>query len=265
VAYDVEVRLDTKQHLLHGQERLWYWNNSPDTLSFVWVHLYPNAYRDRSTVFGQELEQMQQYGFSFAAPKDRGYIDVQRVAAGGVEAGHEVQETEMKVNLPRALAPGDSVLLEFEFVVRIPAFFSRLGHKGKHYVVSQWYPKMVVYDAVGWHPDQYRMGEFYGEFGTFDVHITLPEKYVVAATGMPVASAMRKTLALPLVGKAKKAIGSHAGGRSGVPKWSARPRSPTIARYAPAPNTARSTCGSPSLRHETLKSCGYGGNLKLPG
>jgi hypothetical protein len=197
VAYGIKARLDTKQHFLFGEEGLWYWNNSPDTLEFVWIHLYPNAYRDRNTVFARELERQQSYGFSFAAARDRGYIDVRTLAvngevvraeakSGGTDEQYvgQTDETEIKVRLPQTLPPGDSVRLEFEFEVKIPAFFSRLGHKGRQYVVSQWYPKMVVYDQQGWHPDGYHaIGEFYGEFGTFDVAITLPSEMVVGATG----------------------------------------------------------------------------------
>jgi len=227
VAYDIKVRLDTRLSLLHGQERLWYWNNSPDTLDFVWIHLYPNAYRNRNTVFGRELEREQQYDFSFAWKNDLGHIEIHDLRVDGetTESGleDEATATELKVNLPQALVPGDSVLLELGFDVKIPAFFSRMGHKGKHYVISQWYPKMVVYDqkapeenpkseirnpnpdlgfgasssefpASGqWHPDGYHaIGEFYGEFGTFDVAITLPSEMVVGATGSIVREEGRK-------------------------------------------------------------------------
>jgi hypothetical protein len=60
-----------------------------------------------------------------------------------------------------------------------------MGHRSDHYEITQWYPKMVVYDDVGWHPDGYHLlGEFYGEYGTFDVWITLPDEMVVGATGV---------------------------------------------------------------------------------
>jgi hypothetical protein len=201
VAYDIKVRLDTRLSVLHGQERLWYWNNSPDTLDFVWIHLYPNAYRNRNTVFGRELEREQSYDFSFAAAKDRGWLKVTRI---GFPLGdpdypllepdyaevnvhrtpYPYEKTEFQVYLWKPLAPGDSTCLEIEFEVKIPAFFSRMGHNGQHYVISQWFPKMVVYDGQGWHPDDYHaIGEFYGEFGTFDVAITVPSEMVVGATG----------------------------------------------------------------------------------
>jgi hypothetical protein len=217
VRYDIRVRLDTRKHFLSGTERLWYRNNSPDTLRFVWIHLYPNAYRDRNTEFGRELERMKDYKFSFAPVEDRGYIEIRELAVGGrngelAHPRYEIRETEMKVELPLALSPGDTAAFDVGFDVKIPAFFSRLGHAGKQYVISQWYPKMVVYDprppgdAMGtplrvvspcsvpsppnngakgeWHPDGYHaIGEFYGEFGTYDVTITLPAEMVVGATG----------------------------------------------------------------------------------
>jgi len=68
--------------------------------------------------------------------------------------------------------------------VKLPIVFSRLGHSGKHYEITQWYPKPAVYDVDGWHPMPYlNMGEFYSEFGTFDVKITLPQEYRIMATG----------------------------------------------------------------------------------
>jgi hypothetical protein len=192
VRYDIRVKLDTKASELVGTERLWYRNNSPDTLDSVWVHLYPNAYRSRGTTFGRELEEMRQYNFSFAQQKDRGGIDVTSlvVRSGGESLRSDAQvlvgsdSTEVMVALPHPLLPWDTAVLDFEFRVKVPAFFSRLGHKGKHYVISQWYPKMVVYDEKGWHPDGYHaIGEFYGEFGAFDVEVTVPAEMVVGATG----------------------------------------------------------------------------------
>ncbi|MDZ7318451.1 MAG: M1 family metallopeptidase, partial [candidate division KSB1 bacterium] len=75
-----------------------------------------------------------------------------------------------------------------KFQVKIPYIFSRFGHIGHHYECTQWYPKIVVYDRKGWHPDGYHLiGEFYGDFGTFDVSITVPQNMTVAATGDLVA------------------------------------------------------------------------------
>ena len=186
MAYRIEVVLDTAGHTLSGSERLVYRNNSPDTLKEIWFHLYPNAYRDRNSVWAKELEKMKNFEFSWSGKKDRGYVDVRSFTIDGRAARYEVNDTRMKAVIDKSLLPGDSLVADFDFFVKVPRFFSsgRLGHKGRHYEIVQWYPKVCVYDQSGWHPDYYHaVGEFYGEFGSFDVEITLPQECVVGATG----------------------------------------------------------------------------------
>ena len=90
-----------------------------------------------------------------------------------------------KVLLNTLLGPGDTIVITTPFHVKIPkGVTSRLGHIGESYQISQWYPKPAVYDKSGWHQMPYLdQGEFYSEFGSFDVSITLPENYSVGATG----------------------------------------------------------------------------------
>ena len=89
------------------------------------------------------------------------------------------------LKLPQPLAPGARITIATPFVLRIPASFSRLGHVGTSYQMTQWYPKPAVYDNRGWHAMPYLdQGEFFSEFGAFDVSITLPDNYVVGATGV---------------------------------------------------------------------------------
>ena len=79
--------------------------------------------------------------------------------------------------------PGRRQPLKHLFLL-IAKNISRLGHTGKHHEITQWYPKPAVYDKDGWHPTLYlNMGEFYSEFGSFDVTISLPKEYRVMATG----------------------------------------------------------------------------------
>jgi hypothetical protein len=90
----------------------------------------------------------------------------------------------MKLVLPSPVAPGNKIIITTPFHVKLPYNFSRGGHNGESYQATQWYPKPAVYDKKGWHPIPYLdQGEFYSEFGNFDVSITLPKNYVVAATG----------------------------------------------------------------------------------
>ncbi|HEY2923827.1 MAG TPA: M1 family metallopeptidase [Candidatus Eisenbacteria bacterium] len=112
-------------------------------------------------------------------------MTIDSVTAGGVPAAIVVDETVARVDLPRALAPRDSVTLRLRFEVQIPKVFARFGHDGDAYSIAQWYPKVALYDDLGWHPDPYHyLAEFYGDYGTFDVAITLPDRFWVGATGV---------------------------------------------------------------------------------
>lgn len=186
VAYDIDVTLDTSAHWLHGTERLAYWNNSPDTLWSVWFHLYPNAYKDLGTALAAEAEAFHDYRSRRLAERDRGFIEIGSIRAGGaalvLRPGADI--TSACCDLPAPLAPGDSLAFDIDFGVKLPVIVSRLGHRGTHYEISQWYPKIAVYDASGWHPDGYHYtGEFYGEYGAFSVGITAPRGMVIGATG----------------------------------------------------------------------------------
>ncbi len=87
-----------------------------------------------------------------------------------------------ELNTP--LHPGDSIEIYTKWEVKIPGCFSRFCHIDQNYYVTQWFPKIPVYDKKGWHSYPYlTMGEFYYEFGDYNVDISLPENYVVGATG----------------------------------------------------------------------------------
>ncbi len=164
-----------------------YKNNSPDTLRFIWFHLWPNAYKNTETAFAKQRERFLNTSFIFSEEKKRGYIDSLNFTIDGIKAEWDYHKDWIdvaKVQLPKSLPPGDNITIETPFFVKLPKVFSRLGHTGKHYEITQWYPKPAVYDHKGWHPMPYLdMGEFYSEFGSFDVKITLPEKYRIMATG----------------------------------------------------------------------------------
>jgi len=187
VAYDIDVTLDDSLHTLTAYEKLTYTNNSLDELEFIWFHLWPNAYKNNETAFAKQKFDQGSTRFHFADKEDMGYIDSLDFKVNGESVDLEYHPEWIdvaKIHLINPLMPGESILIETPFYVKIPVVFSRLGHTGKHYEITQWYPKPAVYDNDGWHPMPYLdMGEFYSEFGTFDVKITLPEKYRIMATG----------------------------------------------------------------------------------
>ena len=187
VKYEIDVTLNDTAHTLSGYEKMEYVNNSPDTLEFIWFHLWPNAYKNDSTAFAKQQIKSGSRRFANSDEEDRGFIDSLDFLVDGIKATWETHTDWIdvaKIMLPTHLLPGKSVIIETPFFIKLPLVFSRLGHSGKHYEITQWYPKPAVYDHKGWHPMPYlNMGEFYSEFGIFDVKITLPKDYRLMATG----------------------------------------------------------------------------------
>lgn len=185
--YLIDVSLNDTQHTLDGFLKLTYENHSPDTLHFIWFHLWPNAYKNDKTAFSEQMLENGKTNFYFSNKEQRGYINQLdfRVANRPCKTEDHPQYIDVvKVFLPTPLAPGAQTEISTPFHVQLPENFSRGGHKGQSYQITQWYPKPAVYDAKGWHPMPYLdQGEFYSEFGNFDVRISLPENYAVAAPG----------------------------------------------------------------------------------
>ncbi|MBA2501021.1 MAG: M1 family metallopeptidase [Chitinophagaceae bacterium] len=188
VNHDIDVSLNTEEHTLDGFERIVYTNHSPDTLHFIWFHIWPNAFKNDRTAFSEQLLKNGNTAFYFSAKEDKGYINRLEFKINDITAqteDHPEHIDIIKVMLPVPLLPGNSVEITTPFHIKLPYNFSRGGHVDQQYQVTQWYPKPAVYDAHGWHPMPYLdQGEFYNEFGNYDVRITLPADYVVAATGV---------------------------------------------------------------------------------
>ncbi len=187
VSYEIDVELNDSAHTLSAYEKLIYKNNSSDKLKFIWFHIWPNAYKNDSTAFAKQQFRLGSKKFRYTKEKDRGYIDSLDFSVNGIRTKWEFHPNwidVVKVHLIDPLNPGDSAMIETPFFVKLPKVVSRLGHTGKHYEITQWYPKPAVFDKYGWHPMPYtNMGEFYSEFGTFNVKITLPKEYRIMATG----------------------------------------------------------------------------------
>ena len=183
----IDVRLNDKKHLLDAYEELTYTNNSPDTLKFIYLHLWPNAYKNDHTPMARQMDLNGSKDFYYAKPKDRGYIDSLQFTIDGHSVDHYCSENTpdiARIDLPQPLLPGKSIKITTPFRVKLPKVFSRLGHTGQAYYISQWFPKPAVYDSKGWHPISYLdQGEFFSEYGSYDVNITLPANYVLMATG----------------------------------------------------------------------------------
>lgn len=188
VHYRITVALDDSLHFLRGEIEMDYHNNSPDTLDEIYILTMPNAYQKGTALYDQLLISGR-VSLLLNDPKNSGFCDSLAFSQNGESVAYENIDNQPDVQrliLRTPIKPGEKTTIKTPFRVKIPnAKISRLGHVNQDYMITQWYPKPAVYDKNGWHPYPYlTQGEFYSEFGSFDVSITLPENYFVGATGV---------------------------------------------------------------------------------
>lgn len=188
VSYNIKASLDDKEKSITGFETIVYKNNSSSTLNFIWFHLWANAYKNQSTALYQQIssdeskaKKIKAYGSGSIEGLDF-TINGQPAKTENHPVAQYIDIIKLLLNAP--LKPGDSVTISTPFKVMLPPYFSRSGYSDSEFMACQWFPKPAVFDRDGWHEFPYLdMGEFYSEFGNYQVSITLPAEYIVSATG----------------------------------------------------------------------------------
>ena len=187
--YTISAELNDKENSITGTETIIYKNNSPSALSFLWFHIWPNAYKNETTALFQQLKNDSSRAKKLEEP-GKGFIDKLSFTINGQVAKTAPHPNPqyidiIKLVLDKPLAPGDSISIATPFYVVLPHYFSRSGYAEGEFMACQWYPKPAVYDRNGWHEMPYLdMGEFYSEYATYNVKITVPSDYIVGATGV---------------------------------------------------------------------------------
>ncbi len=203
VAYRIGVHLDPVQHTLLGEETVRWRNVTSKPTRELWFHLYLNAFASNRTTFmresrGRQLRSSKKVenwgwtrvtslvlldgtdlmpGFEFARPDDENPDD----------------RTVARVELPREVPPGGVVEFNLAFEAQLPRVVARTGWAGEFHMVGQWFPKLGVLTEAGWNCHQFHASsEFFSDFGSYRVVISLPEGWLVGATGV---EAGRKTIA----------------------------------------------------------------------
>ena len=192
VEYTMNINMDMKAHQLTGTQKLVYHNNSPDTLTKIYYHLYFNAFQPGSMmdVRSRSLSDPDRRvldRISKLSPAEIGYQHVLSLRQDGKEVSYRVQGTILEVSLAKALLPKGKSVFEMRFESQVPLQIRRSGWDNKEgiaYSMTQWYPKLAEYDFQGWHAYQYVAREFHGVWGDFDVNINLDPAYMVAGTGV---------------------------------------------------------------------------------
>jgi hypothetical protein len=185
--YTIKAELNDAEKSVTGFETIIYKNNAPDTLNFIWFHIWPNAYKNDSTSLMDQIHKDPDHDTKTVT--GYGSIDGLSFTVNGQPAKTEPHSNPryidvIKLLLQNPLLPGDSISISTPFKVKFPPYFSRSGYADGEFMACQWYPKPAVFDRNGWHEFPYLdMGEFYSEFADFSVTLKVPASYVVGATG----------------------------------------------------------------------------------
>jgi len=200
VKYTMNIDMNVQTNQFTGKQTLEYSNNSPDTLTRVFYHLYFNAFQPNSmmdtrsrilgqTFFGnrQDWDPRVKDRILNLKPNEIGYHRILSLKMNGRSQQFVMQETILEVKLDRPILPKAKVVFEMEFESQVPLQVRRSGRDNPgtkvRYSMSQWYPKICEYDYEGWHPTPYVAREFYGVWGDFDVTINIDKSYLLGGTG----------------------------------------------------------------------------------
>lgn len=200
VKYTMDINMDVATNRFTGKQKLQYTNNSPDTLTRVFYHLYFNAFQPNSMMDarsrelgkirvgrGADWDGRVRDRIQNLKPEEVGYQNIISLKMNGVPQPFAVKETILEVKLVKPILPKTTVTFDMDFEAQVPLQVRRSGRDnpqtGVRYSMSQWYPKLCEYDYEGWHPTPYVAREFYGVWGDFDVNITIDKKYILGGTG----------------------------------------------------------------------------------
>jgi hypothetical protein len=174
----MDVKLDTAAHTISGHSTIKYVNHSPDILDRIHINLYANSFQEGTVKHREYLAGLGRAsrGTKFKKGMDPYFsqYDITNFTINqndvALADSFRIDDTILTSKLAMALASGDSLVIELDWVHHVGEFAERAGRIGEQYNFAHWYPKMVVYDENGWFDEPFHAeGEFYGEFGTFDV------------------------------------------------------------------------------------------------
>lgn len=203
--YHISVRYDDQQRMLYGEQTVTWSNPGTASVSELYFHMYPNAFSSPDTTFmkesGGRLRDTTMKEGSFASmtmlsiQSMDGEEWLHRMQFVQPDDGNTADRSLMRLRLPAAVHGGDAITLKMKFEVKLPFPFARMGATDDYVLAGQWFPKLAVYEPAGrrgrtdegWHMHQYHgNSEFYADFGSYNVKISVPEGYTVAASGFPV-------------------------------------------------------------------------------
>jgi len=201
VKYTMNIDMNVQTNRFTGKQKLEYWNNSPDTLTRVFYHLYFNAFQPGSMMDTRSRRQGSVNGpgarpdwdqrvrdrILNLKPDETGYQKILSLKMNGRPQHFKMLETILEVKLDKPILPRSKAVFDMDFEAQVPLQVRRSGRDNPtskvRYSMTQWYPKLCEYDIEGWHPTPYVGREFYGVWGDFDVSISIDKRYIIGGTG----------------------------------------------------------------------------------
>ena len=200
-SYVMTARLDPASRTIRGELTLTWRNTARVPAPTLRFHLYYNAWRNSRSSWLREVRLAgDRAGLTKRPESDSGWIDIAslRIARGGApvdattglrfiapDDGNADDRTVVEVPLDRAVAPGETIDVQIAWSARVPRTFARTGTIGDYFFIAQWFPKIGVFEDTGWNCHQFHLTtEFFADFGTYDVRLTVPSGWVVGATGL---------------------------------------------------------------------------------
>lgn len=194
-SYKLEARLDPVRHQIAATETLTWTNPGQSAVDALPFHLYLNGFKNEQSLFMRSSRG--ELRGARASETGWGYITIESVHVAGADvmsnlhppAGAGTDESVTELRLPEPLAPGATIEVAFKFTAQLPEVFARTGYKGAFHMVGQWFPKIGVRvgapGAERWECQPFHAStEFFADFGTYDVALTVPTTHTVAATGV---------------------------------------------------------------------------------
>ncbi len=182
--YTIHAELSPDTRMLRGQETIRYHNHSPDDLDRILVHLRQNLHKEG--VIRNRPQQLTG-GMHLSEVRYNGEVLLEHASGRNPGPGYFIDGTVMRLTPPEPLASGATATLTFSWSFEVPGLGApRMGQDGEVFYLGYWYPQLAVYDDVnGWKADPYMgNGEFYMDYGAYDVAIDVPEGWLVGATGV---------------------------------------------------------------------------------
>ncbi|HKD83978.1 MAG TPA: M1 family metallopeptidase [Terriglobales bacterium] len=202
VAYQIDAKYDPPTHTVAASETLTYHNLTGQPLDTFPFHLYLNAFQPKSTWMYEAHRDgsFRTSNFDTWKPEEYGSNEVTSLEVVGMgdltkqmkfispDDGNPNDKTVFQVKLPRPVAPGQDVIFKIRFKAKFPEVIARTGYKRTFLLAGQWFPKVGVWWHGQWNCHQFHaMTEFFADFGTYDVKVTLPKEDVIGATGVQVS------------------------------------------------------------------------------